>query len=105
MAPRKGLKRSKYEHIKATRAPPNLEKGIVVFETERKLRKSTLSHRYTSPLKGKSAPQEYTFLHNHKKLEFSIPENHDSKEPQKPSNPTSTSSSSPASTPVAPINI
>jgi hypothetical protein len=105
LAPRKGLKRSKYEHIKATKAHPNPEKDTVVSEPERQLRKSTLAQRYTSSLKGKVAPKESTFVHFHKQLEFASPENHNSKEPQTPSTPASTSSSSPASTPVAPINI
>jgi hypothetical protein len=105
LAPRKGLKRSKSEHIKATKAHPNPEKDTVVSEPERKLRKSTVAQRYTSPLKGKVVPKESTSLHHHKQLEFASPENHNSKEPQTYSTPDSTSSSSPASTPVAPINI
>jgi hypothetical protein len=105
LAPRKGLKRSKYEHIKATKAHPNPEKDTIVSDPERKLRKSTLSQRYTSPPKGKVAPKESTFVHFHKQLEFASPENHNSKEPQTPSTPASTSSSSPTSTPVAQINL
>jgi hypothetical protein len=100
----KGLERSKFEHIKATKSHPNPEKDVIVYEPERQLRKSTLAQRYTSPLKGKYAPQESTFLHNHKQLEFSIPENQNSKELKTPSTPTSTSSSSPTSTLIAPIN-
>jgi hypothetical protein len=103
-APRKGLKRSKYEHIKATKAHPNLEKDTIVSKPERKLRKFILSQRYTSSLKGKVAPKESTFLHYHKQLEFAIPENHNSKENQTHSTPDSTSSSSPTSTPASPIN-
>jgi hypothetical protein len=105
LAPRKGLNKSKYEHIKATKAHPNPEKDTVVSEPERKLRKSTVAQRYTSPLKGKVVPKESTSLHHHKQLEFASPENHNSKEPQTYSTPDSTSSSSPTSTPVAPINL
>jgi hypothetical protein len=101
----KRTQQSKYEHIKATKAHPNPEKDIVVSEPERKLRKSTIAQRYTSPLKGKVVPKESTYLHHHKNLEFASPENHNSKEHQTSSTPDSTSSSSPTSTPAAPINL
>jgi hypothetical protein len=80
-------------------------KDTVVSEPERKLRKSIVAQRYTSPLKGKAFPKESTSLHHHEKLEFAIHENHNSEEPQTYSTPKSTSSSSPVSTPVAPINL
>jgi hypothetical protein len=70
-----------------------------------KLRKSIVSQRYTSPLKGKATHKEPMSNHNHKQLEFDIPENHNSKGAQTYSNPDSTSVSSPTSTPVSPINL
>jgi hypothetical protein len=41
LAPRKGLKKSKFEKTRATMAHPNLEKKTVAFDLERQLRKST----------------------------------------------------------------
>jgi hypothetical protein len=80
MAPRKGLKKYKFENTKVVKVHPNPENDIVVSELERQLIKSTLAKIYTPPLKGKFAPQESIVLHRHKHLEFSIPENHNSKE-------------------------
>jgi hypothetical protein len=97
--PKKGLKRSK------TKTHQNPEKGSVTSQSGRQLRKSTLAQIYNLPLKRKVAPQESTFLHHHKQVEFAIPENHDFQEPQTSSTPASTSSSIPTSTPVAPINL
>jgi hypothetical protein len=103
--PRKGFNRSKSENNKSKKAHSNPENNTVVSEPERKLRKSIVAQRYTSPLKGKVAHKENTSNHNHKQLEFDSPENHNSKGAQTSSTPDSTSASSPASTPVSPINL
>jgi len=81
MAHRKGLKKSKYKNTRATKSHRNPEKDIVVSDPKRQLIKSTLSQRYTSPLKGKVAPHESIVLHHQNHLEFDIPKNHNSKEP------------------------
>jgi hypothetical protein len=104
LAPRKGFNRSKSENRKDNKAHSNSENKIVVSESEIQLRKSIVAQRYTSPLKGKVAHKDSTSNHNHKKFEFDIPENHNSKGPHTYSNPNSTSISSPASTLVSPIN-
>jgi hypothetical protein len=103
--PIKGFNRSKSENTNERKAHSNPENNIVVSEPERKLRKSIVAHRYTSPLKGKVAHKEPMSDHNHKKLEFDIPEIHNSKGAQTSSTPDSTSVSSLASTPVSPINL
>jgi hypothetical protein len=105
LAPRKGFNKSIFEHSKATKDHTNPEKDTVVYEPERKLRKSIVAQRYTSPLKGKVAHQENKSNHHHKQLEFSIPGNHNSKEAQTYPTLDSTSSTSPTSTPVSPINL
>jgi hypothetical protein len=105
LAPKKGLKKSKSEHTKATKPHPNPENDTIVSDPEIQLRKSTLAQIYTSPLKGKAAPQKSTVLHHHKHLEFTSPKNHSSKEPQTPKNLASTSSSSATYTFISLINI
>jgi hypothetical protein len=105
LAPRKGFNRSKSENSKAKKVDSNPENNTVGSELERKLRKSTVAQRYTSPLKGKAAHQENTSNHHHKQLEFASPENHNSKGAHTSPTPDSTSTSSPASTPVSPINL
>jgi hypothetical protein len=105
MEPGKGFNISKYEKSKAKKVDYNPENNTVGPELERKLMKSTIAHRYTSPLKGKDAHQENTSNHHHEKLEFASPENHNSNGAQASPTPDSTSASSPASSPVSPINL
>jgi hypothetical protein len=105
MVPRKGFNRSKSENSKDKKVDYNPENNIVGSELERQLRKSTVAHRYTFPLKGKVAHQENTSNHHHEQLEFAILENHNSNGAQTSPTPDSTSSSSLASTPVSPINL
>ena len=103
--PRKGFNRSKSENRKSKKADCNPENNTLGSEIERKLRKSTVSQRYTFPLKGKVSHQENTSNHHHEQLEFASPKNHLSKGAQTSPTPDSTLSSSPSSTLVSPINL